>query len=129
MMYTKQQLLEPKKQIKQTLKTWTKKMPSSLFHQLLSFLSMSLPDSLLSPRSFLFFPPSTYNHLAHQPLFTMAPWAFDFTDRFGPIGDRTVLIEKQLTEITDHKFAQRHVLALARYMDNGEEIMLKIRHE
>ena len=59
----------------------------------------------------------------------MPPWAFDFTDRFGPIGDRTVLIEKQLTEITDHKFAQRHVLALGRTRDNGQEIMLKIRYE
>lgn len=123
MKYTKQQLPEPKKQIKQTLnhgqRTCTRHFSINF-----STFSLSTPSSFLS-----FSPPSTYNHLAHQPPFTMPPWAFDFTDRFGPIGDRTVLIEKQLTEITDLKFAQRHVLALARYMDNGEEIMLKIRHE
>lgn len=59
----------------------------------------------------------------------MDPWAFDFSNRCGQIGKRPVLIEKQLTEITDHKFRQRHVLTLGRYTDNGEKIMIKIRHE
>lgn len=73
--------------------------------------------------------PFTYKYLAHQPLFSMPPWAFDFTGRCGEIDDRPVLIEEQLTEITDHKFGQRHVLTLARYMDDEQEIMVKIRHE
>lgn len=54
----------------------------------------------------------------------MFPKAYDFT-----ILDRPVLIEEQLIEVTDQKFGQRHILTLASYMNNKEEIMLKIRHE
>lgn len=60
----------------------------------------------------------------------MFPKAYDFNNRILEMkNERPILIEEQLTEVTDQKFGQRHILALARYMDNEEEIMVKIRHE
>lgn len=59
----------------------------------------------------------------------MPPWEFDFTGKAGTIDNIPILVEKQLTEATGHKFGQQHVLDLARARDNGQELMLKIRYE
>lgn len=60
----------------------------------------------------------------------MFPQAYDFTNRILEFnGDRSIWIEEQLTEVTDQKFGQRHILTLARYMDNDEEIIFKICYE
>jgi hypothetical protein len=44
-------------------------------------------------------------------------------------GGRKVKTEKQLTEVLDIRMAQRHVILLARYWDNNQPIMLKIRYQ
>ncbi|KAI9926424.1 hypothetical protein MW887_004189 [Aspergillus wentii] len=59
----------------------------------------------------------------------MPTWAFDFTGRVREIHNRHIKIEKQLSEHLDDQSGQRHVLALARYLDTDEEIMLKIRYD
>ncbi|XHG03716.1 hypothetical protein AWENTII_007009 [Aspergillus wentii] len=59
----------------------------------------------------------------------MPTCAFDFTGRVREIHNRHVKIEKQLSEHLDDQSGQRHVLALARYLDTDEEIMLKIRYD
>lgn len=57
-------------------------------------------------------------------------WAFNFTGRTRKIEKRPIKIEKQLTEIDDPEYSQRHVMALAQYLDGEQEpIMLKIRYE
>lgn len=56
-------------------------------------------------------------------------WAFDFTGRIRKINKRPVKIEKQLKEIEDPRYSQRHVMALAQYLGGDQEpIMLKIRY-
>ncbi|ODM19552.1 hypothetical protein SI65_04536 [Aspergillus cristatus] len=57
------------------------------------------------------------------------PWAFDLSNKQGLIDDQPIRIEKQLTEVADLKYGQRHVLALAHNMDTGDEIILKIRYD
>ena len=37
---------------------------------------------------------------------------------------RQILVEKQLTEVTDHKFGRQYVLALAHAKDTGQEVRL-----
>ena len=57
-------------------------------------------------------------------------WAFNFTGRTRKIEKRPIKIKKQLTEIDDPEYSQRHVMALAQYLDGEQEpIMLKIRYE
>ena len=57
-------------------------------------------------------------------------FAFNFTGRIRKIDKRPIKIEKQLTEIHDPRYSQRHVMALGQYLDgNQEPIMLKIRYE
>lgn len=62
-------------------------------------------------------------------LFTVEPWAFDFTGRGRIILGDPILVTEQLTEVTDPKFVQRHVLTLALNQKTNEEVMLKIRYE
>lgn len=56
-------------------------------------------------------------------------WSFDWTARICIIWKKCVKIEEQLTEMLDHRFGQRQVLAQARYLaEDCEPIMLKIRY-
>lgn len=41
----------------------------------------------------------------------------------------SVKIEKQLTEVTDPRMAQRHVLTHARVQETGSSVMVKVRYE
>ncbi|KAF4218260.1 hypothetical protein CNMCM8980_005490 [Aspergillus fumigatiaffinis] len=59
----------------------------------------------------------------------MTDWEFDLTNRVRTILGRPIQIEEQLAEVPDPRFAEMQVLTLARYMDDNQEIMLKIRYE
>lgn len=50
---------------------------------------------------------------------------FDFGGKRGLIDDRLALIKKQLTEVTDIKYGQRRISALARNLNTSDGIMLR----
>lgn len=56
-----------------------------------------------------------------------AIWSFDFTGRVSTLGGKKIKMEKQLTEALDIRMAQRHVIMLARYLDNNQPITVKMR--
>lgn len=57
------------------------------------------------------------------------PWIFDFTGRGRIILGDPILVTKQLTEVTDPRFAQRQALTLALNQKTNEGVVLKIRYE
>jgi hypothetical protein len=59
----------------------------------------------------------------------MTDWEFDLTNRVRTILGRPIQIEEQLAEVPDPRFPEMQVPTLARYMDDNQEIMLKIRYE
>jgi hypothetical protein len=63
----------------------------------------------------------------------MPTWMFDFTGRIEKLRrggqSKDIIIEEQLTEVENEFNAQRYALVLARRLDSGHRVMLKIRYE
>ena len=59
----------------------------------------------------------------------MPNWIFDMKDIVLTVTNRHIQIEEQLNEVEWEDLKQRHVLAVGRYMDTRERVLLKIRYE
>jgi hypothetical protein len=56
-------------------------------------------------------------------------WLWDWTDKVLWIGEKSVKVEKQVTEYENLSLGQRVVLSLGKREDNGMPVTLKIRYE
>ena len=54
---------------------------------------------------------------------------FDMKDIVLTVTNRHIQIEEQLNEVEWEDLKQRHVLAVGRYMDTRERVLLEIRYE
>lgn len=55
----------------------------------------------------------------------MSDWYLDFTNLTLDVDGRNLKVEEQLTEVTNHQMAQRHVLALVHDVESKEPFLLK----
>ncbi|QKX54852.1 uncharacterized protein TRUGW13939_01941 [Talaromyces rugulosus] len=63
----------------------------------------------------------------------MSTWKFDFTGRIEKLRrggqSKDMIIEEQLTKVENDFNAQRYALVLARRLDSGRRVLLKIRYD